>query len=156
MNNAFLGILVGWLSMGILDGLSAVILYKMRGLTLTRGFQGIAAGLLGKSAFDGGGKTALLGVAMHFCVALGVAAVYYAASRQIAFLLNRPVISGVIYGAIVFFVMFCIVLPLSALPGYKFTAIPMDRVLVQLAIHMVIVGPTVAIAIARLTTNRAS
>src|SRR5258708_25122864 len=106
MNNAFLGILVGWLSMGILDGLSAVILYKMRGITLTRGFQGIAAGLLGKTAFDGGGKTALLGVVMHFCVALGVAVGYYAARRQNSFLLNRPVIRGLIYWGNVFFVKF--------------------------------------------------
>src|SRR5258708_22023173 len=106
MNNAFLGILVGWLSMGILDGLSAVILYKMRGITLTRGFQGIAAGLLGKTAFDGGGKTALLGVVMHFCVALGVAVGYYARSPQNSFPPNPSILRRIIFWGIFFFSMF--------------------------------------------------
>lgn len=154
MNNAIRGILAAWLGMGVLDGLSAVILYKVRGLTQTRGFQGIAAGLMGKAAFDGGTATALLGVAMHFCVALGVTLVFFMASRKVAFLTEHPAISGVLYGAVVYFVMFCVVLPLSALPGYKFSSIPMDRLLVQLAIHMMIVGPTVALMIAKFAGSR--
>ena len=54
----------GTLVVGILDGLDALIFFGLRGAQPTRIFQGIASGLLGRSAFSGGLGTALLGVAI--------------------------------------------------------------------------------------------
>jgi uncharacterized membrane protein YagU involved in acid resistance len=77
--------------------------------------QSVAAGAIGRdAAFSGGGKTAALGVLFHFVIAFGAAAVYYAASRRIAFLNRHPVISGLLYGEVVFVVMAYVVIPLSA------------------------------------------
>jgi hypothetical protein len=71
------------LTVGVLDGLDAIIFFGLRGATPTRIFQAIAAGILGRqAAVQGGLQTALLGVALHFVfvVAFGIVGTYYLAS----------------------------------------------------------------------------
>ena len=46
------------------------------GSTVTRLFQGVASTLLGPSALNGGARTALIGLAMHFGVALAWSTVF--------------------------------------------------------------------------------
>jgi hypothetical protein len=53
---------------------------------------------------------------LHFIIAFGAATVYYAASRKLRFLRERPVIAGLLYGAGVYVFMNYVVLPLSAFP----------------------------------------
>lgn len=65
------------LTTGVVDGLfSSILAVAFYGSTVTRLFQGVASTLLGKSAFDGGVRTALVGVLMHFGVAFGWSAVF--------------------------------------------------------------------------------
>jgi uncharacterized membrane protein YagU involved in acid resistance len=78
--------------------------------------QTIASGLLGAKSYDGGMRTAVLGTVLHFIIAFGAATVYYLASRKIGFLLDHAVISGLVYGALVFGFMHVVVLPLSNVP----------------------------------------
>lgn len=78
-------------------------------------FQSVAVGLLGRAAFNGGVKTAALGLALHFFIAFSAAAVYYAASRKIKFLTERAVIAGLLYGEAVWLFMNFVVIPLSAI-----------------------------------------
>ena len=53
------------LSVGVLDGLEAIIFFGLRGATSTRIFEAIAAGILGRqAAVQGGLQTALLGVGL--------------------------------------------------------------------------------------------
>jgi hypothetical protein len=94
---------------GILDALTAFYLY---GWSMPRG---IASGLLGRSALGGGTPTWILGLALHFFIAISAAAVYYAASRKLKFLAESPVVCGLFYGIAVFLVMNLIVLPFSAI-----------------------------------------
>jgi hypothetical protein len=62
---------------GIVDGLfSSVLAAVFYGSTVPRLFQGVASTLLGPAAFDGGTRTALIGVLMHFGVAFGWSAVF--------------------------------------------------------------------------------
>ena len=62
---------------GVTDGLfSSVLSVAFYHSTVTRLFQGVASTLLGPAAFDGGLRTAALGVLMHFGVALGWSAVF--------------------------------------------------------------------------------
>ena len=62
---------------GVTDGLfSSVLSVFFYDSTVTRLFQGVASTLLGKEAFDGGTRTALVGVLMHFGVAFGWSAVF--------------------------------------------------------------------------------
>jgi uncharacterized membrane protein YagU involved in acid resistance len=57
-----------------------------------------------------------LGVAIHYAIALFWTVVFYATSRKFAILSRFPVLSGLLYGAAVYFIMNGIVLPLSAVP----------------------------------------
>src|SRR6266700_4298277 len=100
MNNfrALRTILTAGLVVGVLDISSAFIIWWQRGVGARRGLQGIAAGLLGASSFDGGLVTTGLGLALHFFVALVVVSVFYMVSRKIEFLTIHPVASGVLYG----------------------------------------------------------
>lgn len=101
---------------GVLDFMSAVTSWHSRGATFKSVGQAIAAGLLGRTeAIQGGWRTALLGVFLHFVIAFGAATVYYVASRGLRPLTEHPIIAGLIYGELVFLFMNMVVLPLSAL-----------------------------------------
>jgi uncharacterized membrane protein YagU involved in acid resistance len=67
-------------------------------------------------SFSGGAYTATLGVILHFIIALGAAAVYYAASRNLEILVHQAILFGLIYGALVYLFMHLIVLLVSAVP----------------------------------------
>ncbi|MFZ3263418.1 MAG: hypothetical protein WA172_05425 [Terriglobales bacterium] len=110
----FPAIFVGGLIAGILDLAYAIVVYSPREPILIP--QTIATGVLGIKAYFGGFPTAALGVVLHFVIALGAATVFYLASRRLKFLLDRPVLCGMIFGALVYLFMHWIVLPLSAAP----------------------------------------
>jgi hypothetical protein len=99
---------------GVLDGLSAVGLTVLSGSTPVRLFQYIASGLVGRSAFTGGLLSSGLGVLLHFSVALGAAAVYYAASRRAPFLNEHAILAGALFGVAVHVFMTFVVVPLPS------------------------------------------
>ena len=105
----------GGLVAGILDISDALVFYAMRGVPPERLLQGIARGLLGTRALEGGWATALLGLGLHFLIAFTATVVYYAASRQLPVLRQRPIVSGLLYGIAVFLFMNMVVVPLSAI-----------------------------------------
>jgi uncharacterized membrane protein YagU involved in acid resistance len=115
-SNAFLAIFWGGLACGVFDISQACLAWGIQnGAPPVRIFQSVAAGLLGRAAFDGGGKTAALGLALHFFIAFSAATVYYLASRKIRFLTERAVIAGLLYGEAVWLFMSFVVIPLSAI-----------------------------------------
>src|SRR5436305_1987307 len=100
-------IALAWLVAGCLDIASAIIIWVVRGVPLVKGFQGIAAGLIARpSAFSGGLATASLGFLLHFVIMLCVVTVYFMARRIRPKLTRCPMISGAIYGIIVYLVMY--------------------------------------------------
>ena len=107
-------VVYGTLVVGILDAADALIFFGLKGATPTRIFQSIASGLLGRAAFSGGLRTALLGVALHFIIAFLIVSTFLVASRYIRILRRAPVWSGLIYGIAVYLVMNFVVVPLSA------------------------------------------
>jgi uncharacterized membrane protein YagU involved in acid resistance len=109
--------------------------------------QSIASGLLGLDSYNRGLKTAALGVVLHFIIATGAAAVFYAASRKLTFLVRQPIISGLIYGIAVYFFMNLVVLPLSAFP-HKVT-FPLSSLIIGLVVHMLCVGLPIALVVRR-------
>jgi hypothetical protein len=131
-------LLFGTLAVGILDGLDAVIFFAVRsGVTPDRIFKGIASGLLGPAARQGGWETVLLGVALHFFISFMVVLVFLWASRQFGFLARHPILSGLVYGVGVYLVMNFIVIPLSAAAGGR-PAVPV--VVNGVLIHLFGVG----------------
>ena len=75
--------------------------------------QYVASGALGPPAFQGGIKTALIGLALHYLIATIWTVVFYLASRKLLFLIERPVQFGLLYGIAVYLFMTFVVVPLS-------------------------------------------
>src|SRR5215471_1253060 len=95
-----------WLLAGTLDITTAILYYVgPSSARATRLLQGIASGVLGASAFNGGGATALLGLALHYLIALIWTLVFVAAFRSIGGLRRHLVLTGIAYGIVVWFVM---------------------------------------------------
>jgi hypothetical protein len=110
-------IVVGGLTVGILDALDAIIFFGLRSGATPQGiFRGIAAGLVGRPAARAGGVgMALVGVLCHFFIAFSIVTVYYVVSRRVRVLAHHPFIFGPLYGIAAYFVMNRVVIPLSAL-----------------------------------------
>ncbi len=107
-------VMFAWLLAGTLDIATAVFYYVgPSSARAERLLQGIASGVLGASAFDGGVATALLGLALHYLIALIWTLVFVVAFRTLRPLRHRLVLTGIAYGIIVWFVMNLVVLPLS-------------------------------------------
>jgi hypothetical protein len=136
--NEYLAIFWGGLLAGTLDILSAILTFHLKGVGAMRLLQGIASGLLGRSSFRGGWGTAMLGLACHFLIAFGAAAVYYFVSRRMRVLVQRPVICGLLYGIPVYLVTNFIIVPLSKI-GMRPVG-PLSGVAMALGILMVLVG----------------
>src|SRR5262245_51342902 len=113
-------ILTGGFMAGALDITAAIVIYAFRGVPPVRILQSVAGGVLGPAAFTGGGKTAALGLALHFFIATTAAAVYFLASRGLPVLVRRPSLCGALYGIAVWAFMNFVVLPLSAVQQQPF------------------------------------
>ena len=131
-----------------------MIFFGLRGTPPMRIFQFVAGGLLGREALDGGFATFALGLLCHFTVALSIATVYFLASRWLPVLRERPVLCGIAYGVVAFFVMHYVVVPLSAAPtgaGRSAWPILANGVLG----HIFLVGLPIALFAARVRPRRA-
>lgn len=147
-SKAYRAIFWGGLIAGILDITYAFVASWLRG---GRGpvsvLQSVASGLLGANAFEGGYGTAALGAALHFLIAFTAAAVYYAASRQLKFLVQQALVCGLLYGIAVYLFMNFVVLPLSAIP-FK-VSYPLRTLIPALLGHMLLVGLPISLAVRR-------
>lgn len=113
---AFMLILKVGIIAGTLDIADALIFSHFRGVGPGRVFQYIASGMIGMRSFQLGTSSVILGIALHYAIALTWTAIFFMASRKFAILLRKPVISGVIYGLGVYLFMNLVVLPLSGVP----------------------------------------
>lgn len=104
---------------GITDGLfSSILNVAFYGSTVTRLWQGVASTLLGKAALEGGTRTTLIGVLMHFGVAFGWSTVFLLLVSRSAWI--RRVLAGPYgvltvasaYGPFIWLVMSIAVIPL--------------------------------------------
>jgi Na+/alanine symporter len=139
--NALFAIGAGGVIAGTLDLLQACILFGWD-VPLA-----IAGGLLGRQAFQGGVGTYILGVLLHFFIALSAATTYYAASRRLGFLTEHPLVCGLFFGMAVDLLMNLVVLPLSALHArgpYK-----LHDLILGLLVHMVVIGLPISFSVRR-------
>ena len=141
-----LAILWAGLACGFLDITAAFVVYGFFGAKPVPLLQGIASGLLGPKAFDGGLATALLGLLCHFVIAFGAATVYFVASRAIRPLTQYAVVSGALYGVVVYFFMNRVVLPLSAVAKRPFS---LKFMIIGMVIHIFCVGLPISLSVRR-------
>jgi hypothetical protein len=142
----YLAILWGGLICGAMDITAALTVYGSMGAKPLHLLQGIAGGILGPKTFEGGIATAILGLACHFFIAFGAATVFFAATRSIPFLTQQAIVSGVLYGIIVYFFMNRIVVPLSNATKFPFS---LKMMLIGVVIHIFCVGLPISLAVRR-------
>lgn len=130
-----------------MDITAAFVTWKLlANISPARILKGIASGLLGPSAYQGGLRIAFLGMFLHFVIAFGAATVFYFASRKIRFLAEKPWLSGPLYGIAVYIFMYWIVMPLSAYHRMPFS---IRLALLAIVTHIVCVGTPIALMIRR-------
>lgn len=138
--NALPAIVVGGLVAGTLDLLQAFINFGKDTPFV------IAAGLLGPEAVGSAG-TYILGIVLHFFIALSAAAIYYGASRRLIFLRQNWLVCGLFFGIAVELVMRLIVLPLSALHARG--PYTLNSEILGLVVHMVLIGLPISYSVRR-------
>ncbi|MGZ4856472.1 MAG: hypothetical protein ACXVKH_15190 [Candidatus Angelobacter sp.] len=147
-SSAFLAIYWGGLACGVFDITQAMVaFYLQSGLKPVSVLQSVASGLLGRASFQGGTKTAALGSFLHFFIAFSWAAIYYVASRRVTFMLEKPVMAGLIYGEFVWIIMNFAVLPLSAI--HRWPVWNKASIITGPIGHMFLVGLPIALAVRR-------
>jgi hypothetical protein len=139
---------IGWAGLlaGSLDITAAFVESGLEGRSPVSLLQGIAGGLLGMSSFQGGLATAALGAFFHFLIAFTAAAVFYAASRKLTFLVKHSVPSGLLYGVMVYSFMNFVVLPLSAYHA-TITLRPTVGLARDIAIVIIMVGLPISLVV---------
>jgi len=103
-------ICIGGLIAGTVDIGSACAIYKTNPVVI---LQAIAVGVLGRVSFDEGLPSAALGLLLQWGMSIVIAFFCVVANQRIAYLRHRWVSAGLAYGAITFFVMNYLVVPLS-------------------------------------------
>ena len=126
------------LAVGILDGLAAIIHAFIRsGVKPEMIFRYIASALLGKEAYSGGGGVVMLGVFLHFLIALIWSAVFFVAYPRLRLLQGNKWLVGFGYGIFVWLIMTFVVLELTGM-----LQLPLDPLAaaIGILIHMFVVG----------------
>ena len=121
------------------------------GVPPMRILQSIGSGIFGRASFDMGASSAAVGFFAHFFILIVAAGIFYAASRRFAFLRARAYLSGMVFGVGIYCTMNYIVLPLSAAPHFTSTTI---GALSDFAMHVLVLGPTIALVVRRFDRAR--
>src|SRR5947208_8996203 len=98
-SSAVRAVLLGGLTVGVLDTLLAMGLYRVSPFII---YQSIAGGFFGRSTYQHGWATAALGCFLHFFIATTAAAVYVIVSKYLPVLLRHAVVCGMAYGVVVY------------------------------------------------------
>jgi hypothetical protein len=153
--NSYQAIFWGGLIAGILD-ISAACIHAnlVGGLSPMRVLQYVASGLLGADSYNGGLRSASLGLALHFLIAYVACAVFYAASRKFTFLVRQAFVWGPVYGIAVYAFMYLVVTPLTF--NTSFFARKPSSIAVGLMIHILCIGLPIALVVRRFSNIRES
>ncbi len=137
----------GGLLAGLLDGVDVITYYGLKsGVAAQNIFRYIASGLIGmRAAVHAGALGVILGVGLHFTVALGAAAVYYLVALKLSILIRRPFLSGTIFGLGLYFFMNRIVVPLSAVPKNPNAVFSWTDFASGIFAHVVLIGIPIAL-----------
>lgn len=137
---------------GLVDFLYATIFVVSRGRPWYRPWMGVASAVLGPDSFNGGYRSAALGIVLHFGVATGIAGVYLLASRVLPVLRRMPLLWGLAYGAVAFFVMNLVVIPLTRIGRQPLAwgAFNVGAIIC----HVLLIGPAAAYFASRVRSAR--
>ncbi len=146
-NNAALrGILLGGFAAGLADFIYPTVKTVMAGGSWMRPWKGVASGLIGKAAHDGGIGMVILGASLHFFICLVAAALLYFIVSRVRWLPRQWFVLGILYGIAFLAVMNYVILPLSAIGRGIY---PLETIHVTAFWHTVLVGWPTAFFVSR-------
>jgi hypothetical protein len=126
----------GGLLIAACDALFAIaVWFEWTAKGLTQVFQSIAVGVLGKASYEGGAATAWLGAGLHVAMAIGFVLICIALGLRFRLLVEKPVVSGLLYGVVLYVAMNFVVMPLSrvgASPSFEH----LDTMTMSVLAHM--------------------
>jgi hypothetical protein len=136
-NPALRGILLGGFFAGLADFIYPTVRTVMSGGPWTRPWKGVASGLLGQTARDGGMEMVALGAALHWFICLGAAAILYFVVSRVKWLPRQWYALAVIHGIAVLLTMNYVILPLSQIGRGIY---PLESLHIHAFWHIVLVG----------------
>jgi len=136
-NQALRGILLGGFLAGLADFIYPTVKTLMAGNPWTQPWKGVASGLLGQTARDGGIEMAVLGAALHWFICISAAAILYLVVSRVKWLPRQWFALAVIHGVAVLLVMNYVILPLSTI-GHGIY--PLNQLHIHAFWHIVLVG----------------
>lgn len=135
-------ILAATLIAGTLDIISAFAFAGLAGATPLGVLRYVASGPFGDAVREGGAGWAAIGLAVHFAIMACMAAAFMLAAPRIPVLLRHPIAAGLLYGLLLWLIMYWLVKPLrwpeAPLPG------PLWSIANQLFSHCLLVGLPIA------------
>jgi uncharacterized membrane protein YagU involved in acid resistance len=133
---------------GTMDMLGAILVYCviMKRVSVVQLMHGIAAGVFGKTTVGNSTTMALIGLGFHYVIAFSWAIGYFLVYPYIPFLRRQKIISGLLYGILVWAVMNLIVVPMSNAYHGPFSWVSAIR---AAAILMVCIGLPISLITSR-------
>jgi hypothetical protein len=133
----FRGILLGGFIAGLADTIYPTVKTVMAGGEWFKPWKGVASGLLGKAARDGGMEIVALGLALHYFICISAAALLYLLVSRVKFVPRQWIVLGILYGIAFLLTMNYVILPLSAIGRGIY---PLDQLHIHAFWHIVLVG----------------
>ncbi len=147
-NKSFLWIITTGLIVGTLDALAAIVVYSADPYRL---FQFIASGAVGREiAFSDGHGSFFLGVFFHYFIATFWSGFFVVIYYRIKWVRSNRIISGLLYGVVIWIVMNMVVLRLSQIAA---PTPPLKSIVIGALILMLAVGLPIALLTKRLDKN---
>jgi uncharacterized membrane protein YagU involved in acid resistance len=110
VSSIFLSALMASVAAGIPDVFAAAALSRA---SPARVLQMIASGVLGEASYSGDGASTALGLGLQVAMSFVIALIYNIAFSYVLGIRRSPLISGALYGVVIFVVMNFVVVPLS-------------------------------------------
>lgn len=140
-------ILLTGLLAGTLDILSAMLHYYVKTeKDPVAVLNFIASGIFGKVAFNGSTNMVIWGLGLHFMIALIWTVIFFVLYPKIPLLSKGKILSGVLYGLLIWIIMTQLVVPLSNTPSIPFS---IEQAIIGIGILILAVGLPVSIMISK-------
>ena len=145
-SQAFRYVLLGGFIAGLDDTIYPTVKTLMAGKPWFSPWKGVASGLLGQPARDGGMEMVALGLALHYFICISAAALLYLLVSRVKFVPRQWIVLGVLYGIAFLLTMNYVILPLSQIGQSIY---PLSNIHVSAFWHIVLVGIPTAFFISR-------
>jgi hypothetical protein len=130
-------VLLGGFLAGLADFIYPTTKTLMAGSPWTQPWKGVASGLLGKAAREGGMEMVVLGAALHWFICISAAFILYFIVSRVKFLPRQWYLLAIIHGIAVLLTMNYVILPLSQIGRGIY---PLEQLHIHAFWHILLVG----------------